>query len=158
MKRALKLTLIIAVFLNRTANIVAQDEAMRAQSKIYDILKTTEVAKISIIHVPGDLETRTRIDQQALRRLSRIELSFTKPAEEGIIDPLQTALEELKTGRPSPSHEVRWGILFSDGSGKERAALFLDRSGQFIQVGDTNLQVQGKTMAWLKKSIHDAFR
>ena len=146
------------VLLNCNAVIVAQSDAMQALKKISDLFKASEVSRISIIHVPSDLETRTRIDQQALRQLTRIKLSFTKPGEEGIIEPLQAALEELKTGKPSSVHEVRWGILFFDASGKERAALFLDRSGQFIQIEDSHLQVQGRTLAWLKKIVHDAFR
>ena len=138
--------------------IVAQSDAKKAHDIVSALFKASQVAKISIIHVPGDLETRTRIDQRALRQLSRIELSFNKPGEEGILQPLQAALEELNTGKPSPVHEIRWGILLFDGSGKERAAVFLDQSGQFMQIGDTDLQVQGKTLAWLKKSAHDAFQ
>lgn len=148
----------MVVLSNCTAAIAAQSEAMKAHSKISDLLKRNEISRISVIHVPINLETRTRIDQEALRHLSFIELSFTKPREAGIIEPLQTALEELKKGIPSPVHEVRWGILFLDGSGKERASMFLDPSGQFIQIGDTNWQVQGKTLAWIQKSIHDALR
>jgi hypothetical protein len=45
-----------------------------------------------------------------------------------------------------------------DALGKERAALFLDRTGQFVQIGDTNLQVQGKTLVWVRKTIGNALR
>lgn len=157
-KLILKFALTVLVLLSCTAVLIAQDDGKQARSIIVDLLKANQVSRISILHLPSDLETRTRINQHAIRRLTRVELSFTKPAEEGIIEPLQAALEELRTGRPCPVHEVRWGILFLDGSGKERAAVFLDRSGQFIQIGDTNLQVQGKMLAWVTKSIHDAFR
>jgi hypothetical protein len=95
MKRALESTLKTLVLLSFTAVAVAQGGAVQAHQKIVDLLKAGEVSKIVIIHVPGDLETRIDIDQQALRRLTRIEFSFTKPGEERIIEPLQTALEEL---------------------------------------------------------------
>jgi hypothetical protein len=108
-----KLTLILLMVLSCNAIIVAQHSATEAHNQISDLLKSNQVSKISVIHVPSDLETRTSIDQQALRRLTRIEFSFTKPGEAGMIEPLQTALEELQSGKPSAVHDLRWGILFS---------------------------------------------
>lgn len=158
MRRFVESTLAVILFLTCSQVIFAQNDTLQAHNKISELIKTGQVSRISIIHVPSDLESRTRIYQQALRRLTWIELSFSKPSEEGVIEPLQAALEELKTGKPSPVYDVRWRILLFDVAGKERGAVFLDRTGKFVQIGDIYLQVQGKTLAWLRKSVHDALR
>jgi hypothetical protein len=135
----------------------AQEGDSKAYAQIFDLLKTNQVSRVAVIHLPSNIETRTAMNQQALRRLRRVELSFTKPQEGGLLDALQAALGELRAATSSPEHEVRWGILFFDAAGKERAAIFLDSTGRFLQAGEARLQVQGKILACIKKMIHDAF-
>jgi hypothetical protein len=42
--------------------------------------------------------------------------------------------------------------------GKEQAAMFLDMTGKYVQVGDARLQVQGKLMTWIKTTIASPFK
>lgn len=152
---------ILAVFLALFCAVPigsAQEEATKAYDQISDLIVANRVSRISIVHVPTRIETRTAINQQTLRRLSRIDVSFTKLQEGRLLDTLLSSLGELKTASPSPEHEVRWGILFFDALGKERAAIFFDSTGQFAQVSGFRLHVQGKTLISVKKMIDDELR
>jgi hypothetical protein len=135
-----------------------EEDTGKAYDQISELIVTKSVSRVSIIHVPTRIETRTAINQQTLRRLSRIEVSLTNLQEGGLLDTLQSSLGELKTAASSPQHEVRWGILFFDARGKERAAIFLDSTGQFAQVGELRLRVEGKMLVCAKNMIDDELR
>jgi len=105
---------------------------------------------ISQMHV-----TRARITPQTLRRLRRIELCFAHLEQGSVLGTLQSSLAELKSATLSPDHEVRWGILFLDAKGKEGAAMFLDSTGQFAEIGEFRLHVEGRTLACIRKIIDD---
>ena len=63
----------------------AQEGDSKAYAQIFDLLKTNQVSRVAVIHVPSNIETRSAMNQQALRRLRRVELSFTKPQEGGLL-------------------------------------------------------------------------
>ena len=99
--------------------------------------------------------TRARITPQTLRRLRRIELCFAHLEQGSVLGTLQSSLAELKSATLNPDHEVRWGILFLDAKGKEGAAMFLDSTGQFAEIGEFLLHVEGRTLACIRKIIDD---
>jgi hypothetical protein len=143
---------------------VSQNNAVAEYSKISALLKhdngtfrSVKVSKIVIIHLRNEVETRARINPKSLRRLRQSELSLSEPEGSGLSDSLLAATGELKTATESPEHD-RWGILIIDPLGKEQAAMFLDMTGKYVQVGDARLQVQGKLMSWIKTTISSSFK
>lgn len=140
-----------------TTGASAQSAALEAH-KLSERLTSIQISKVSVIHVPSDLETRIRINPDTLRHLSWITLSFDRPGEHGLLQALKAALQETKVGKFAPEREVRWGLLLVDSSGKERAAVFLDSTGQYAQVGHSCMHVQGRTLAWIKDNIRYALR
>jgi hypothetical protein len=122
------------------------------------LLTSGHISRLTIIHVPSDIQTRTRLDQRALRALSPIEFSFTKLDEGGFLDSLRSGVGEIRTAKPADVHEVRWAVLFLDSGGKEQAAIFIDSTGRFMQVDRSSFLVEGRSLASVKKMIHDAIR
>ncbi len=153
--QALSITLCLC-FLISNAN--AQEDGRTVHDRLSNLLTSGQVSRVTVIHVPSDIQTRTRLDQRALRALSPIEFSFTKLDEGGFLDSLRSGIGEISKAKPAEVHEVRWGILFVDAAGKERAAIFLDSTGRFMQVDRSRLVVQGQLLASMKKMIRDAIR
>jgi len=133
-----------------------QQNADMTRKSIDSLLASGEIARVSIIHVPVSLETRTRINQETLRKLSRIEVSFMDLKNGSFCDGLRASLVELSSAKSGPDREVRWGVLFLDQDGKERAALFFDQTGRFLQVRDDRYTVDGKMLGWLIRQIREA--
>ena len=148
----LVVTLLVAVSPVPIAS--GQAAASKSYYEISSLLSSGSISRICVIHVPTRIETRTRIDPRALRRLSQIELC-SHLERGGFLDNLQNSLTELKTSTPSSDHEVRWGIFFLDSQGKERAAIFLDTTGQFAEIGESQLHVEGKILACIRRMIKD---
>lgn len=143
-------TLLLAVSTVPTAS----GQASKSYDEISSLLSSGSISRICVIHVPTRIETRTRIDARALRRLSQIELC--SHLERGsFLDDLEHSLTELKTSTPSRDREVRWGILFLDAQGKERAAIFLDPTGQFAEIAESQSHVEGKILACIRRMIKD---
>lgn len=153
-----RMLVLVFSFLSTASFADAQTEGSNIYNQISALFNANKVSRVSIIHVPSYIETRTRINQQALRQLSPFEFSFTKPREGAVLDRLETSLDELKAATPEPEHEVRWGILFFDAGGKEQMAIFLDATGQFIQVGEVRLRAQGKALACIRNIMQRVLR
>lgn len=153
--QALSVTLCFC-FLISNANAQADGRAVHV--RLSNLLTSGHISKVTIIHVPSDIQTRTRLDQRALRALSPIEFSFIKLDEGGFLDTLRSAVGEIRTARVAEVHEVRWGILLVDSAGKEQAAIFLDSTGRFIQVDDGRFLVQGQMLTSIKQMIRDSIR
>lgn len=148
------LFVVVFVFFGHPLRANSQESISKVYDHVFELITTDQVSRVSIIHVPTYIETRMRIDQQTLRRLSNVEVVFANPKEGNLLNGLQSAVGELRTAVRAPEREVRWGILLFDVTGKERAAIFLDSTGRFVQVGDIRLQVRGATLAWIRKTIH----
>jgi hypothetical protein len=153
MRKFLKLLCVLALFISYKLTAVAQTDPSQGYDKLSQLVKGEQVSKIVIIHLRNDVETITRINSRDLRRISESEVSFTKPDRGRLLDMLLDAAGELRNGKTSDEHEVRWGILLFDRLGNERAALFLDFTGNYVQIDDARLQVQGKTMKWIQATL-----
>jgi hypothetical protein len=156
---------VISLIFCMSTGAITQNNASAEYSRISDLLKhdngpfrSVKVSKIVIIHLRTDVENYAGINPQSLRRLRQSELSLSEPEGSGLLNSLLAASSELKTATESPEHEVRWGILIIDPLGKEQAAMFLDMTGKYVQVGDARLQVQGKLLTWIKTTIASSFK
>lgn len=141
-----------------TLTSAAQEDVNAIHDQLSDLLKADQVSRITIIHVPSYIETRTRIDRDGLRALSRVEVTFKKPTDGKLLESLRMALNELKTAKTTTQHEVRWGLLLIDNTGKERSGVFLDITGHFLEVDGTYLLVEGRTLTWIRQNIEEALK
>lgn len=151
------LIVILSLFVG-SSSAIAQQDRQKAHDNLLDILKRGEISRVTVLHVRTDLETRTRIDEKMLRNLSPIEISFTKLQSRGFLDGLESALVEIQAAKSSTSHELRWGLLFVDASGKERGSVFIDSTGRFLLIGQSRFEVQGSTLSWIKRTIQEALK
>jgi hypothetical protein len=136
----------------------AQTSQVRTYAELSGLFGQHQIALITIIHVSSHIETPVRVDDKSIRRLAGTHVTFRHPDELGILDNLAKALREIDASKPTAMREVRWGILLYDQAGNERASIFLDTAGTFMQVKDAHLGVQGQTLAWIKESVRDALQ
>ncbi|MGE5206852.1 MAG: hypothetical protein ACM3PW_14645 [Chlamydiota bacterium] len=106
MSNLCRVMLVTLLLLWMTTGSSAQSAVPEAH-KLSELLTNTQISKVSVIHVPSDLETRIRINPDTLRHLSWITLSFDRPGEHGLLQSLKAALQEMEMGKLSPEREVR---------------------------------------------------
>ncbi len=150
----LRVIAVLVIALTAIAN--AQEDGAAAHARLDRLLVSGQVDRLIVLHVPSSVQTRVQINERSIRTLSPVEFTFLRVGTMGQLDELKSSMQEVATAGVSDTHEARWAVLIMDVSGKELAAIFLDSSGKFLQVGNAHLRVQGHILSSLKKMIYDA--
>jgi RHS repeat-associated protein len=129
----------------------------QAADELSGSLQSHQIVRLEILHVSDNLLTRTRITPESLRQLCKVKVVIQSPWESASFPELLRAVKEVQSAGPADAGEVRWAILFFDGSGKERSAIFLGRDGRFGIFENVPLSLQGKLLGWSKAFIREAF-
>jgi hypothetical protein len=101
----------------------------RGVDELSSLLQSRQITRIEILHVPDNLQTRTRITPEMLRTISKTKVVVDSPWESSSFKGLLASLRELKNAESHESGEVRWAILFSDATGKGISAIYLSLDG-----------------------------
>jgi hypothetical protein len=92
---------------------------------IQSMLKAGTIKSIEIVRVPDDVETRVDISPSALRAESYYTITLNEERE-----PLSESLLDGATFQQSSQRsDLRWGLFFRDGLGRQISEVFVDRFG-----------------------------
>jgi len=115
------------------------------------------VTRLQILHIRDDIETRSTLTPEMLRRMALTRVVFDDPWDSTSLDGLLAALKSLRNAQHSQILGVKWGILFMDSSGKELSAIFLSSDGTTIFFQGIPLRSRGALLAWIRSSINHGF-
>lgn len=158
MKRYLLLFLLLLVASDIGTGQTLPSDRRRELDQLANMLRGRQIERMEILHVPDTFVTVIGITPETVRDLSRYEVVIRKPWELSSLPGLLIALGEVERAPGGPPGEVRWAMLFFDGAGKERSAIFLSRNGKQAFFQGASLSLQGKLLDWSKALIRSAFR
>jgi hypothetical protein len=150
------LALVCAVTGNRALGSPLPDVPGKVD-ELSNFLQNRQITRIEILHVPDNLETRTRVSPEVLRKISRTRAILENPWESAHSEGLITSLNEVKSAKTRETGEIRWGILFFDAGGKEISAIYLSSDGSLGIFQGVSLSLTGRVLNWAKSSIRSAF-
>jgi hypothetical protein len=151
MKRSLILFALLAV----PAGLVwAQTQS---SDQLVDLLNAHQIERVEILHISDTLETPIRITPETIRQLARYKVIVEKPWELSSFPTLVTGVKEIGRATTRDPGEVRWAILFYDGAGKQRAAIFLSRDGKVGIFNGASLTLPPTLLDWSRRLIRSAF-
>lgn len=140
-----------------TAVAQSSQSLNESADELSNLLQNRQITRIEILHVPDNLQTRTRINPATLRTLSKTKVVVDRPWESSSFDSLRASLQELKNAKSRESGEVRWALVLSDATGKEISSIYLSSDGSLGVFKDTTLALQGRLLSWSKAFIRAAF-
>lgn len=115
----------VAVFLLPTC-VYGQTARPGSMEMLQSLLKSGVIAKIEILRMPDEVMTRTSVTPTFLRSDASYTVTFKNELER-TFGPL---LSEMTPKRSSKNSDLRWGILFYNGSGQEIDSVFVDKFGE----------------------------
>jgi hypothetical protein len=145
---------ILLVLLVIPAGLWAQD---RPSDQLADLLNTHQIERLEILHVSDTLETPIRITPETMRQLARYKVVVEKPWELSSFPTLVTGVKEIGRATTRNPGEVRWAIVFFDGAGKERSAIFLSRNGKAGIFNGVSLNLPATLLDWSRRLIRSGF-
>lgn len=129
----------------------------RSSDQLADLLNGHQIERVEILHVSDTLETPIRITPETIRQLARYKMVVEKPWELSSFPTLITGVKEIGRATTRNPGEVRWAIVFFDGAGKERSAIFLSRDGKIGIFDGASLTLPTRLLDWSRGLIRSAF-
>jgi hypothetical protein len=157
MKRHLILLLLLQIGVGAGKAQNPVPDQTRASDQLVNLLNGHQIQRIEILHVSDTLETPIRITPETMRQLARYRVVVERPWELSSFPNLLVTVKEIGRATSRNPGEVRWAIVFFDGAGKERSAIFLSRDGKIGIFEGASLSLRGTLLDWSKGLIRSAF-
>jgi hypothetical protein len=139
------------------ADGIAPPAATRQLDDLSNLVETHQITRVEILHVSDILETLTTITPEMLRKLCRVKVVLERPWESASFGRLVKSLQGLRSADARRPGEVRWAILFFDGSGNERAAIYMGVDGTLGDVCGNWLNLDGSLLRWARSLVRTSF-
>jgi hypothetical protein len=107
-------------------SVHGQDAAQNSMKALSSLLKTGTIRRVEILRLPDEVLTRTNVTPEALRSIASYRVTFN----EGFESTFGSLLSETSLKTSTQRSDLRWGVLFYDGSGQEVGSIYVDKFGE----------------------------
>lgn len=107
------------------SSALAQTGKNRMLSNLVDEISSGRVKKVHVIRMPDNVSTVVALNPQGLRTNAYYSMDLSQGFSVG----LRKVFEGCQAKAEGGETDVRWGILFLDGSGHEMGSVFFNKFG-----------------------------
>ena len=126
--------------------------------RISTALGRSEIGRIEILQIPGEVLTRARISPEMLERQYHFKLVVRDVIGSARRDKLVEVFESLSVEARNETADLRWGIIFYLRNNDRAGALYFDRAGRYGAVNGKAVSYRGEFFSWMRGAFSACFQ
>ena len=160
MTRKVLFLLLATLVVNSAQGTVSNGDTVQSQvAMLVNKLKSNEIERVEIIHMPLRILTRSRMTPQMLEKSFSYKLVIHDIRGSIYNSSLLAALTSASVKTNSEMGDVRWGITFFDQGERPIGSLYVDGTGHRGAVDTTSVSYGRPEISdWLNTNFSKAFK